>query len=390
MYFLRLYHFVKTWFAKYRPSASMTATLLIVTISVANTGLMLLLKHFGKTQLLELIAYDRAVYARRDQETDSRLLVIGVTEHYINQTGKINPSDQDMVTVLDQLSRYDPVAIGVDLYRNAPQEGRDRYRFDGGNPDLDPTQFPNWQLLLQRLQQSHIVSIKTFPSEENVAIPSPPGVPPEQVGFNDLLLDVDRVVRRSLLMGWATDPNTGENQSFHFSLAMTLAIRYLEVNHGIQPQNYAENPDYLQLGEAVFVPLTPDAGGYDRSDAAGYQFFLNYHSRNVAVPLPDPAIEQSVEQASVLGEPATGCTPVANTPAANTPADSASSSSLPSTHIPPLASDPVDPVGRMTEPIGIPAVSFCDVLEGNITPEQVEGRIVLIGSTAPSLKDLFS
>ncbi|NEQ95595.1 MAG: CHASE2 domain-containing protein [Cyanothece sp. SIO2G6] len=44
----------------------------------------------------------------------------------------------------------------------------------------------------------------------------------------------------------------------------------------------------------------------------------------------------------------------------------------------------------MTEPIGIPAVSFCDVLEGNITLEQVEGRIVLIGSTAPSLKDLFS
>ncbi|MEB3231484.1 MAG: adenylate/guanylate cyclase domain-containing protein [Leptolyngbyaceae bacterium] len=343
MQFLRLYRSAKTWLTRYRSSLPMTTTLLVLGISLTNTGLVLLLKQLGKTQLLEMVAYDRAVYARPDQPMDNRLLVVGVTEHYINQTRKINPSDEDMVKVLDQLSRYDPVVIGVDLYRNSPQEGRDVYRSDR-NPDVDPAEFPHWQQLLQRLQQPNVVSILTFPSDDSVAIPPPPNIPPEQIGFNDLLLDLDRVVRRSLLMGWTQDPNTGENQSFHFSLAMTLALRYLDSMHGIQPQNNEQNPDYLQLGEAVFVPLTPDAGGYDRGDAEGYQFFLNYHSRNVNVPLNNPA-----------SDPVTG-----------------SSAELPG------------------ENVGIPAVAFYDVLQGNITREQVEGRIVLIGSTAPSLKDLFS
>ncbi|NET11090.1 MAG: adenylate/guanylate cyclase domain-containing protein [Merismopedia sp. SIO2A8] len=330
----QLYHSSKTWFSNRQIAPTTAGALIVLAISLVNTGLLLTLKYMGRTQSLELIAYDRAVYARKDQLIDDRIVVVGVTDDYINETGKINPDDNDLTTVLRNLLKYNPSVIGVDLYRNIPQSGRDSHLSTAAQGlRANPGEYPAWETLLQEFQNSNVISITTFASETSVAIPPPPTVPLEQVGFNDLLIDTDNVVRRSLLMGWHQDPEAEENPQFYFSLAMTLAIHYLaELPNPVFPGNSTINPDYLQLGETTFIPLTPDAGGYDQGDTEGYQIFLNYHSRYAVVP------------------------------SANYP----------------------------EKEIGIPSVSFLDVLTDTISSEDIEGKIVLIGSTSPTLKDLFS
>lgn len=364
----QLYHQSKTWLANRKMATTAVGALVLFAMSVGNTAIVLGLKSLGKTQRLELMAYDRAISLRPDQPHDDRILVVGITENYINQTGKINPSDQDLTTVLENLSAYQPIAIGVDLYRNIPQEGRDAYFPNAQQSALDPEAFPHWKTLLETFRKPHIISITTFASENNVAIPPPPDVPSEQIGFNDLLLDADDVIRRSLLMGWGQNPDTGEDDIFHFSLPMTLATRYLKeppqssgIDHPIEPQNSEIYPTYLKLGDATFFPLTPDSGGYERNDAGGYQFMLNYHSRTISMTsfADRPPNEESSVDPKICEQE-------------REPADSSSGD---------LA---------LSAPSGIEGVSFLDVLHNRVPPEKIQCRIVLIGSTAATLKDFFA
>lgn len=361
----QLYHQGKTWIANHQMNTTFVGAMVVLAMSMGNTSIILGLKYFGKTQSLELMAYDRAIYVRPDHSPDPRILVVGVTDDYINQTGYINPSDQDLTTVLDNLSAHHPVVIGVDLYRNIPQEGRSAYWVDSREAALNLEKYPHWQTLLERFQHPHIISITTFASQKNVAIPPPPNVPLSQVGFNDLLLDADDVVRRSLLMGWSQNPKTKENEEFYFSLALTLAMKYLAtppLSSGFKPllpQNSEINSDYLKLGKSTFIPLMPEAGGYERNDAGGYQFFLNYRSREVSITSfadnqPDTYKGPSEQTCPSLNEP----------------------------------SDPA--VGDNQEQSGIEGVSFLDVLQNKVPPEKIQCRIILIGSTAATLKDVFS
>ena len=362
----QLYHQGKTWLASHQMTTTVAGALVLLAMSVGNTSIILGLKYLGKTQSLELMAYDRAISLRPDQPYDDRILVVGVTDQYINETGKINPSDEDLTTVIDYLGAHHPVAIGVDLYRNIPQEGRDAYVPDSKQPSFNPETFPHWQALLESFQDPRVISITTFASAQNVEIPPPPNVPLSQVGFNDLLLDADDVIRRSLLMGRSQNPETGEDENFHFSLAMTLAMKYLEdpprssdIPFPIRPKNSEVDPEHLQLGAATFIPLTPDAGGYERNDAGGYQFFLNYHSQTVSMtsfedysPHEDSSTdEQTCEQED---------------------------ESSVSEHLAPAS------------PSGIEGVRFIDVLRKKVPPEKIQCRIILIGSTAATLKDVFS
>ena len=45
---------------------------------------------------------------------------------------------------------------------------------------------------------------------------------------------------------------------------------------------------------------------------------------------------------------------------------------------------------RFREPWSYPLYSLADLLDGNVPPEAIQNKIVMIGSTAPSLRDLFN
>ncbi len=140
--------------------------------------------------------------------------------------------------------------------------------------------------------------------------PAPPGVPSDRVGFNDVVLDADSVVRRNLMFA---DVNNTPFQSF----SLRLAALYL-AKKSIQLQPSPSDRTVVQLGTVPFPPLSKNAGGYQDLDDQGYQVMLNYRGRTVAQQ-----------------------------------------------------------------------VSLSQVLNGQVPPEQIKDRIVLIGTTAANAKDLF-
>ncbi|HEY9642583.1 MAG TPA: adenylate/guanylate cyclase domain-containing protein [Coleofasciculaceae cyanobacterium] len=258
----------------------------IALISLAVTGIMGGVKYLGGFEPFELRAYDGMVRLRADQPIDSRLLVVTITEADLRLQQRSTLADQTIAEVLSILQADQPALIGLDLYRDLPQ-------------------LPGHAALQTQLRAPNLIAITKLGDGDGNQVPPPPDVPPERVGFNDFPIDPDGVVRRSLLFG-------GTSASF----SLQLALHYLN-RQGITPRSTLANN--MQLGDATFIPLEADSGGYQTNDARGYQFLLNYRSRQ--------------------------------------------------------------PVARQ--------VTLHQVLKGEIQPEWVRNKIVLIGTTAPSSRDLF-
>ena len=259
---------------------------------IAVTGLILGVRHLGGLQPLELIAFDELVRLRPKETTpDPRVLVITITEKDIQRQKRWPLSDRVLAQLLQQLQASKPTVIGLDLYRNVPIE-------------------PGHDELRDQFKQPNLIAIQNI--NTLTGTPAPPDVPPNQIGFNDLPIDPDNVIRRNVLFA---EGETGALYSF----SLRLALAYLK-QQGIEPQASKSNPDYLQLGPAVFEQLKDNSGGYQKIEADGYQILLNYRS--------------------------------------------------------------AENVARQ--------VSVSDVLDGRLHPSWVKDKIVIIGSTAPSLKDIFN
>lgn len=272
--------------------SQLVALSVVLSASLAATTLVLMLKQAGKIHPFELVAFDRMVQLRRDAGPDSRLLIVGITEGDIREQWRLSPSDAVLTTALKNLQRYQPRAIGVDLHRDIP------------NP-------PGQEDLIPELAAENVVVIKKLGDTPEDTIPAPKGVPAANVGFNDIVLDADGVVRRNLLFA------SVEETTF-YSFALRLALKYLS-GEAIEAQPSPDNVDDMMLGAATFVPLVPHAGGYHRADTRGYQVLLNFRSPGYGAPL----------------------------------------------------------------------VSLTDVIQDRVDPALIQDRIVLIGTTATTLKDLF-
>ncbi|NJN22939.1 MAG: CHASE2 domain-containing protein [Leptolyngbya sp. RL_3_1] len=97
-------------------------------------------------------------------------------------------------------------------------------------------------------------------------------MPPERVGFNDLIVDPDGVIRRNLLLA-----RTGANEEapMGYSLGFQVALQYLAAE-GMTLAAAPDDPSQFQLGGTVFEPLGSTFGGYQSVDGAGYQVMLSY------------------------------------------------------------------------------------------------------------------
>ena len=260
---------------------SLTVALLVVGV-----------RQFGWMEPLELKTYDWFVRLKGNQQRDSRLLLVTITENDIQNIGSLPLSDRIIAQTLNELQKSKPTVIGLDIYRDIPQPP--------GNNEL-----------IEELQKPNVIAIQKIKSAETPGVKPPPSVPPERVGFNDLLLDTDGVVRRQLIF-------TSQEDRVYFSFSLRVALLYLK-QHGIKLENSRENPKEIILGQAVFMPLVSNDGGYVNTDSRGYQILINYRSS--------------------------------------------------------------EKVARK--------VSLTEVLNGEIEASWVKDKIVLIGTYAPSAKDVF-
>lgn len=260
----------------------------VLAASLLVTSLTLGVRQLGGLQLLELRVFDQMVRLQPSVGIDPRLLVVTITEADIKAQNRWPLADGTIAKLLEKLQQYHPKVIGLDIHRNIPQ-------------------LPGRVDLLKEIQAANIITINELGDTNSEGVPRLPGVPEERIGFNDFVVDPDGVVRRNFMYAFQ-----GKDKFYSFSLRLSLS--YLAQGISLKVE-----PDSLQLGKAVFVPLNASSGGYHDIDALGYQVLLSYRS-------PYQAVRQ---------------------------------------------------------------VTLTQVLNGQLDPALVKDKVVLIGTTAPSLKDIF-
>ncbi|AOX01221.1 histidine kinase [Moorena producens PAL-8-15-08-1] len=221
-------------------------------------GLVILFRLTGFLQSLELIALDSFLRWRPEESIDKRILIVGINEQDIQGIGTYPIPDRDLASLLRKLATYKPRAIGIDIVRDLP--------VDPGYTDLVAA--------FQAIKT--VIGIeKALPDQYGNTINPPPTLPPEQVGFADVIPDADGHIRRSLL---GTSNLEGE---YKFSLAILLAKAYLS-KEGISLTNGTDDPIAMQFGTTELTRFRPNSGGYVRADAGGNQILINF--RNAREP----------------------------------------------------------------------------------------------------------
>ncbi len=269
---------------------------LISSASVA--GCIIVLRSLGLLQSLEWAALDQFFQLRPLEPPEERITIVTIDEGSLKSIKKWPIPDGEIAKLLTKLNKQKPRAIGLDIYRDFP--------VDPGHSDL-VTVFNSLD---------NLIAIQKLSKNEDNRIPPPPLLNREQVGFNNIVLDADGKVRRNLLYYHV------KNQAYE-SFALKLTKLYLKPR-GIIPQRAASNPEYLQLGKAIFPRFKSDDGSYIKADDGGTQILANF---------PKPLCQS--------------CQP----------------------------------------DWGFRKVSLRDVLADKVPENLISDRIVLIGSTAASLQD---
>ncbi|MFM7573054.1 MAG: EAL domain-containing protein [Snowella sp.] len=265
----------------------------IAFLSVLMTGAIGWAKQQGRLQFLELLVYDYLVQLQPKQPIDSRLLVVGITEEDIANQKRWPLSDETIAQLLINLEKFQPKVIALDLFRDIPHP-------------------PGQEALEKVLASDNVIVANQLPSSsDDPGVSAPPRIPRERIGFVDLVIDPDNVVRRGLL---GVGSSSGKR---HFpSFALQTSLKYLA-----DPKLALKfTPHSLTLGQMHINRLQADSGGYQlpASEVAGWQTLLRFRSPSIARQ-----------------------------------------------------------------------VSLTDVLNQKIDPQWIKGKIVLIGVTAPSVKDTF-
>jgi CHASE2 domain-containing sensor protein/tRNA A-37 threonylcarbamoyl transferase component Bud32 len=276
------------------------ATILGVGLGVA--GLMVGTKQLGWWEMGELAVYDRSIRWKPSLPKDPRLLVVAISEEDLNLQKTWPLPDRTLAKAIQKLTDAKAKVIGLDVFRPNP--------VNPGAPELTKI----WE------QNDLIIPACQHRNFKNPGIAGPPGIPAEQLGFVDLLVDRDGIVRRALLF-MARDPKSPCTSETSF--ALQLAQEYLIRQH--QQQGKFDVNNQFSIGTAHFKPIYSTDGGYQSAESGGYQILLNYRSPSRA-------------------------------------ADRAGVAKI---------------------------VTISDLLNDRVDPKLIKDRIVLIGSTASSLKDEF-
>ncbi len=98
-------------------------TQLIVVAGIVATSLVLGVRSLVLLEPLENKAFDKLMQLRLAELLDPRLLIVTITDEDIQHLGENDPiSDGMLLQILKKLKQYDPILIGLALFRDIPQE----------------------------------------------------------------------------------------------------------------------------------------------------------------------------------------------------------------------------------------------------------------------------
>ena len=272
-----------------------------ILLGLAAIVVCLGLRGWGTFEGFELGLYDFFLSADVGRaEGPSPVVGVAIGESDFRRYGYPIP-DNVLSQALANLGEGGASAIGVDLYRDGP----------ASDSAEDLAGWAAFQSVVEGNRR--IVTSELMPSAEEPGTPPPDFVGPGQTGFNNLLMDRNRVVRRGYMIAWDEIGNA------HQSLTLRLALVHLAA-HRVGMTADPEHPEWVRLGDTTLPPLEPDYGAYVNLDAGGYQIPLDF--------------------------------------------------------------------ARADEDFDI--LSFSEVVEGRFEPERVRGRVAIVGTDSPSVKDDFN
>ena len=170
-------------------------------------------RNIGWLEPLELAAYDGLVrLSISEPVSQPRVTLVTINESEIQSMGHWPLTDADLTGMLSVLMPYGPVAIGVDIYRDVSvppgHEGLTKILAENSN-----VMFP----------------MKCRAAGETGVQPPAAIVNSNQVGFVDMLVDRDGIIRRGLLF-------LDDGQNIYYALSLRLALKFLELRE-IFPQH---------------------------------------------------------------------------------------------------------------------------------------------------------
>ena len=240
----------------HRPAVACVIISLLVLLTV------MFVRSRGWLQAPELFVYDHLVKARTKLDSkDDRIVLIGMTEEDLQRYGYAL-SDRILAEVLHNVGKQNPVAIGLDFYRD-----RDEPRSGEGASEL-ATQLKNLDCVfgITRLDYFH----------------GPPalGDDPARVLTNNFKKDADGVYRRAILTAEFNRSKGQDGKALSVtSLSFGVVGAYLDsISVPIAYVPQSQGAPLVRLGSTVIPRLVPDAGGYVNARVEDYEYLFDYES----------------------------------------------------------------------------------------------------------------
>lgn len=220
----------------------------IWTTAPTVAGLVILLRLSGALQPYEWMAFDQLMRSRPSESPDPRIVIVGVNEDDLRKTRRWPLDDATLARLIQRIKQQQPVAIGLDLYRDFPVE-------------------PGHSELVNLFKTTpNLIGIENRGGIKNVPVAPPPVLKQlNQVASNDVVQDGDGKVRRVILF-------IGEDAQE--TLGLRLARLYLEKQNILAEADPAT--DYLKFKQAIFPQFQANDGAYVKADDGEYQILLNY------------------------------------------------------------------------------------------------------------------
>ena len=220
------------------------------TVPIASMALinlfLIILSRLGAFSGVEMAILDR-YFKMRGRSQNEDITLVTVAESDISALARYPIPDRVMTKALNNLLKHEPTVIGIDIYRDLPTPP--------GNDEL----------------------LETFEKHENIigveklgTIPGPPVLRDYgMVGFADLDLDSDGILRRALI---SVQDDIGITKVGFGSFLAIYALS--EEENALQK----EGDEYLLKGKPLPY-LTDSTGGYWKTKINGLQTMLDYQHR---------------------------------------------------------------------------------------------------------------